>query len=207
MRLPPDIVRWGRPAPYLIGSYEEEIREPLERVLAKSPSLVINVGAAEGYYAVGVARRLQRARVVAVDPDPGARARCLRLAALNGVSDRIRLESTLSADELRELLQPGTLIICDCEGCEVTLLDPVVVPGLKSADLIVELHDHVVPDSTRTIVRRFLPTHRVSVLRSLERVPDPTAYPALRVLPPHYWSQLLDETRPGPMQWAVVEHG
>jgi len=206
MTLPPRLVKWGRPAPYLIGSYEEELQEPLERLLAKAPSLVVNVGCAEGYYAIGIARRLPRARVVAVDPDPDARARCRQLAELNGVSTRIRLEPALIAEDLRGLLQLGTMIICDCEGCEIALLDPVVAPELEAADLIVELHDHVVPGSARSIIDRFVDTHRVSVLQSRKRMPDPAVYPSLRSLPPRYWSGLLDETRPGPMQWAVMEH-
>jgi methylase of polypeptide subunit release factors len=50
---------------------------------------VIDIGAAEGYYAIGFARRLPAARVIASDLDPVARLLCWLLARRNGVGDRV----------------------------------------------------------------------------------------------------------------------
>ncbi len=46
----------------LVGCYEAELHNTIEEVIARRPPLVVNVGCAEGYYAVGLARRLPASR-------------------------------------------------------------------------------------------------------------------------------------------------
>jgi hypothetical protein len=41
----------------LIGAYERELHPWLERVLAQRPTRFVDIGAADGYYAIGIARR------------------------------------------------------------------------------------------------------------------------------------------------------
>ena len=56
--------------PKLIGTYEKELNIIIEGVLAKNPQLidgVVNIGAAEGYYAVGLAQRLKNVYVTAFE--------------------------------------------------------------------------------------------------------------------------------------------
>src|SRR4051812_42950342 len=42
--------------PMVLGSFEAELHDHLERFLARAPRVVVNIGCAEGYYAVGIAR-------------------------------------------------------------------------------------------------------------------------------------------------------
>src|SRR3954469_9686968 len=44
--------------PKLLGIYEAPLIQHLHRLLARSPEVVLNIGCAEGYYAVGLARLL-----------------------------------------------------------------------------------------------------------------------------------------------------
>ena len=57
----------------LIGCYEQELHPGIERLLGSSPSTIVNVGAAEGYYAVGLAMRAPGSRVHAFEPDTDRR--------------------------------------------------------------------------------------------------------------------------------------
>ena len=41
--------------PYQVGSFELELYPVIERIVAAQPEFVVNVGGAEGYYAVGLA--------------------------------------------------------------------------------------------------------------------------------------------------------
>src|SRR5437660_11467263 len=50
--------------PKLLGTYECELAAIIEEVCARGPRLIIDLGAAEGYYAVGLALRNPQARVV-----------------------------------------------------------------------------------------------------------------------------------------------
>jgi 2-polyprenyl-3-methyl-5-hydroxy-6-metoxy-1,4-benzoquinol methylase len=72
--------------PKLLGSYEEELHPFFNRFAGTDYDLIIDIGCAEGYYAVGLARLFERARVLAYDIDANARQRCSELARLNGVT-------------------------------------------------------------------------------------------------------------------------
>ncbi len=133
-------------APKLLGTYEDELHEAVEVLIARRPAQVLNVGCAEGYYAIGLARRLPDARVHAFDADPKARAATSRNAALNGVADRVTVHGVLHHDAFESFLrQDTTLVIMDCEGAEADLLDPARVPSLARVDVLVELHPSAVP--------------------------------------------------------------
>src|SRR6266852_7856164 len=50
---------------YVLGSTELELKGLIERLIARRYSTIINVGEADGYYAVGFARRSPQSRVIA----------------------------------------------------------------------------------------------------------------------------------------------
>ncbi len=102
---------------------------------------VVDIGCDEGYYAVGMAMRLPRARVYAFDINSQAQHDCAQMAVLNNVQDRVVIGGECTWEGLQQLLKPGDLVICDCEGCEAALMDPAKAPALARAFLIVELHD------------------------------------------------------------------
>lgn len=192
----------------LIGSYEEELHGALEDLLRSGPRTVVNIGSAEGYYAVGVARALPGALVHAFEAEPGLRALCEELARENGVAHRIVLHGTCTATALAQVPQPGDLVICDCEGFETQVLRPDVAPWLRQASLLVELHDALVPGTTEALSARFAVTHDVRLIAEGPR--DPARHPALSGLTAWETQEALDEHRrdregrPLLMQWAVL---
>lgn len=201
---------WGMAGPYLVGSYEEELHPHIERLLSTRPSLVVVIGAADGYYAVGFAMRLPETRVLAIDTDGRATLACRRLAKLNGVSPRVETRRYATCSRLQNWLRPGALVISDCEGGELELLDPIRVPALREANVLVEMHAFVDPVLPDTILGRFATTHSICVIDSVARSPDPKRYKALRKLPQGLWAEVLDEHRNSnseQMQWAVMEVG
>src|SRR5919198_4691601 len=58
-------------APKLLGVYESELHAAIEDAIRADPAVIVNVGAADGYYAVGLARRCRQARVIAYEADAG----------------------------------------------------------------------------------------------------------------------------------------
>ncbi len=88
--------------PKLVGCYELEIREAVESALSMPYDTIVNVGCAEGYYAVGCAIRLPRAKVFAFDTDPYARRLCRQLAALNEVGERVKVGAFCTRKVLAE---------------------------------------------------------------------------------------------------------
>lgn len=186
--------------PKLAGSYELEIHPAVEAAIERGPTRVVNIGCGEGYYAVGFARRLPGAKVHAFDTDIVARRRTRLLARGNGVGDRIQVGGLCRPEDLARLAGPGALIVCDCEGCELHLLDPVRVPGLAATDLLVELHDFIDPTISATLLERFRPTHDAEIFSMTDR--SAFHLPALDGLGPARRANALWEGRPEGMQWA-----
>jgi hypothetical protein len=191
------VARW-------LGAYELELHPLVESLCGRAYAQVINIGCAEGYYAVGLARRLPQAQVKAFDIDTVAVGQCRRLAAVNGVADRLTVEGRCTVAGLNDLVRGATLIVCDCEGAELELLDPLRVPRLAEADLLVEVHDFVDPAISQTLSSRFAATHTLTRIRSGDHAP--AAYPQLAPLRPKDRALALNEFRPGPMEWFWVEH-
>lgn len=143
----------------LLGVFEQELAGAVERLIAAAPRLVVNVGVAEGYYAVGLGRALPDARIVGYELLESARASCRRVAELNRIAIDLRGECTVA--ELNDVLDGPAALFVDCEGGERDLLDPAAVPALNRCDILVECHDMIVPGLTELMVERFRPTHRI----------------------------------------------
>ena len=187
--------------PKLIGSYEAELHDTIQQLVSRGYERVVNIGCGEGYYAIGLARRLPAAHVFALDFEPAARALCHSLAELNGVAERVTIMGKCTPTGLQELAQPGTLIVCDCEGGELDLLDPVAVPNLSRCDILVEMHDFLRPETSATLDARFRATHTTRVILQSSR--DPEAYPILQSFSEFDRLLCLCELRPGPTPWGL----
>jgi hypothetical protein len=188
--------------PKLLGSYERELHVHIEAAIARGYRHVVNIGMAEGYYAVGLALRMPQARIHAFDRNAAARSACHSVAEMNGLADRIEIGGEFSGENFATYPAGDTLVICDIEGDELGLLDPAQFPALASLDVIVELHEYLKPGVTNTICSRFGSTHDISVVIHAGRdVELPAFFAQLGHL-----DQLLAvwEWRSGPTPWAVM---
>jgi hypothetical protein len=193
--------------PKLLGSYERELHLAVERACRNAPPVVIDVGSAEGFYAVGLARRLPGATVHAFDTAAVARDLCRAMAAANGVADRVAVGGWCGPDELRDLVagRPA-LVVCDCEGYELDLLTPDVLPALARAELIVEAHDFTGVEIAAPLADRFRPTHEVTFVTGTDddakvRFYD---YPELAGYDRPTRKFIVAERRPAVMEWLVL---
>lgn len=205
MRLP-EAASWadGDLVPKLLGAYEAELHAPIEAAIARAPDLVVNVGCAEGYYAVGLARRLPEARVHAFDISAPAREVCALAARLNGVARRLTVEGECTAARLAELAAGAArpLAVLDCEGAETTLIAAESLPALGRCTLIVECHDFLDPGITDTLRARLAPSHAVALVAEGGRDPNRHDFVA-RLNSFDRWLAMC-EFRPTRMHWLVA---
>lgn len=162
------------PTQKLLGTYEKELWAIVEDVCQRGYSTVIDIGAAEGYYVVGLARRLTDARVVAFEANPSLHPELARLAAMNGVPDRVVIGDLCTAEKLRTAI-PETgrcLVVCDIEGAEQEVLDPETVGKLREVDVLVEVHDHLVAGVGDVLKSRFAGSHEIVNVPSVPRTTD-----------------------------------
>lgn len=188
--------------PRLIGCYEAELHPLIEDIIASTPDLVMNIGAAEGYYAIGMARRLPATRVMAVDINGLALEVCREAAIANQVDDRVTTRSECDPALLQEWLSGARnpVVICDAEGAERSLIDPDLIPALARTTLIIESHDFIHAGTTETLIARLEPTHDVAVGREGGR--DPNAYPSLQRFNSLDRWLVMCEYRPETMRWV-----
>src|SRR5437868_6460531 len=148
----------------LVGSYECELHGVLEQWIRADYPQIIDVGCAEGYYAVGFAVAMPRSRVDAFDIDAVARSHCAALADLNAVSERVRVLGSCDPQALASYPEHGVALLSDCEGYERVLLNPDLAPNLRHWPILVELHEFIDGTITDTLRRRFESTHDIDVI-------------------------------------------
>lgn len=157
--------------PYLLGTYERELHPTWQRLAYQTFSQVIDVGAKFGYYAVGLARIFPSVPVLAFDTDRWAQAAVAEMASVNGTSNVSALGSC--DPEWFDLhLRPGALIVSDCEGYESKLF-AMETPALRSAHIVVEIHDFIAPGTTEILSTRFADTHTREAISSRPCEPPP----------------------------------
>jgi len=194
----PEAMSWGDLGAKLLGIYESELTSAVDQLVARKPSRVINVGCAEGYYAVGLARRLPHAEVIAYDTDPSAQSLSALCARLNSVPLTVR--GTCSPEELQGIARatPDLAVVLDCEGFERELLlsDPA---AYARTAILVECHDTIHPGITDAIAQAFAATHDIS--RITQGARNPHAIPLLQT-----WNEadrwlVVSERRGAVMSW------
>lgn len=198
---------WGLVPPKWLGTYEIELADIIEEIVRRGYFRILNIGCAEGYYAVGLALRNHACEVFAFDIDPICRLQTRHLAALNQLSHRIHVLGECTHDQLNDLISGRTLVLSDVEGCEVLLLDPAKAPKLRDVDLLIEIHEQAeFVGETRTeelMIDRFGESHTVERRVSSNRDAWIEEHQALwrdRVSRQEM-SKAVDEYRPGPQTW------
>ena len=193
--------------PKLLGSYESELHPVVEAFFANDYTAIVDIGCAEGYYAVGLGLRFPRANIYAFDTSPKARQMCAEMAALNGLGSKVHIGSLCDAETLRSIpLGDKALIICDCEGYENVLFSREIASFLANHDLIIEAHDFIDIEISPNLRRIFSQTHHVDPISSLDDIEKAHTY-QFAELDRYTTSErfaILGERRPGIMKWLVL---
>jgi len=192
--------------PKLLGTYESELFSSLFGLLANDYDEVYDIGCAEGYYAVGVALKCPRTKVVAFDVNASARTLCRQLAEVNEVIDRIDFHAHCTPQHLLAIdPTKRSLIISDCEGYEMQLFTEEVMVALRNSDLLIEVHEHK-GASLSSLIKILSNGHDVQVIDS---VPDllraqQTTLPNAKNYPLTQRVVLMSELRSHRMYWILA---
>ncbi len=190
--------------PKLLGLYEKELHPLLARLSKTQFKTIIDIGAAEGYYAVGMACAHPEAQILAFESDAHGQQLIAELAELNGVKGRVTVGGLCDIERLRHSLRqdPGALIIMDIEGGELDLLNPAEVPELAQCQILVELHDCFKPGLDEEILKRFQHTHNIERIWATPRTPaDLTFHVKFFDWYVYRW---ICESRPPGMSWLYM---
>jgi hypothetical protein len=195
---------------YLLGTQELELHPVIEEIIERQYETIINIGVADGYYAIGLARRMPSTRIVGFEGLREHHDLFWRAAKENGVADRVTLEGFCTTTELQNSLREAggrPFILCDIEGGEKMLLDNERISELNQADILVETHDDLVPDCSSLMISRFGPTHDIASIyarpRTLRDFPA-DKLPSIANWMPAMAAELMHERRTGVQEWLFM---
>jgi hypothetical protein len=194
--------------PKLLGSYEKELWDVLKEMIGNDYTEIIDVGCAEGYYAIGLGTIKKNARIYAYDTSEKARYLCKKMAILNKIEDRVNIKTECTAKELGSFKFTGKgLIISDCEGFEKELFNMSNIHNFSNCDLIIETHDFIDINISTYIKDVFINTHHITSIKSKDDIEKALTYEVkgLESVGLQIRKQLLSECRPAIMEWIICK--
>lgn len=192
----------------LIGFYEKEVLDVIFQPGRPTRRSLVNIGAGDGYYGVGLVKAGFVAHSICFEADTRSQDAIAACAARNGVTANIRVlgkaePGFLRAEGMSEFPLADCLFIIDIEGGEFSLLDTDTLAKLRQSELIVELHGGFFPDQPdigRNFLSRLQEIFDCTILTTQAR--DPSIIPELsRMSDSDRWL-LCSEGRPYLMRWV-----
>jgi len=143
--LPLEQVWWNSldRAGILFGQYEREVTDLIYRLSNSSNGVFIDVGAADGIYAVGVLKNKLFERVIAFEQSLKGQRNIADLANQNNVDGQLEVRGAANSQSLLQInsqIMEGAVMLIDIEGAEYSLMSPEVIQLLRKTNVIIELH-------------------------------------------------------------------
>ena len=174
---------WGMTdrASMILGLYEKEVLESLVTV-PKKYSTFIDLGAADGYYAVGVLVGNIFERSYCFEMSEQSRSILGKNAELNGVSGRISIHGVADREFYKIIpvdRLAASVLLVDIEGAEFELFDADLFRSFKDSVIFIELHDWLFDDAQNKLVKLradaaefFDITELTTASRDLSKIPE-----------------------------------
>jgi len=180
----------------IIGTYELELQKAVQDLVERKPKIAFVIGAAEGYYAVGLARACESIFVYAWEADARARTLLENTARMNGVEITVR--GVCTSQELLECAIGSypDVIICDIEGAEIELFTEEVTAALNKTSFIIETHRK---EENKELLAKFSKFFDICLVSSTPR--GKAAWPL------HRWIPCAEELRHRIMDEGRVRSG
>jgi len=197
---------WGKydVATKLLGQYELQVTNKIIEC-SKNYDIFIDIGAADGYYAVGCIFSNLFSESICFEISEKGRKIIEENSILNGVYDRIKIFGIANTNSIKNVLTSDTeaLILIDIEGDEFDLLSDDFLFFCKKSTLIIELHDKFVNTGVNNRDDLFNRANKYFEISYLERVnPDIYSFNELDYLNDNYRQLVFSEGRPIKMEWV-----
>jgi len=194
----------------LLGMYEREVLERLA-VLLVGKRYFVDVGAADGYYAVGalVAGLVKHAYCYEMSTDSQDVIR--GNAKINGVDDCVSIFGSAEPGFLSALVRDNHLdpsegvLLMDVEGYEENLLSGSDLHVLKEMPAIIEIHERAISPYFLDDIIAWSKANRVNVQMLTTEARDLSPYQELRDWPDDDRWMICSEGRAYRMVWLATE--
>ena len=190
--------------PKLLGSYEHELHETILSIIKKKYERIIDIGSAEGYYAVGIpfATKDRKQEIIAVEISDIAKKNLKKLIE-NNIKNKVEIVDNFSFEKYED--NKKTLVIMDCEGAELEYLLKIKKKYLLKWDFLIEVHVQLKKNTIKKIENIF-EGKNISRIRSVDDYHKIEEY--LEFVPPDFDDNtkllLLSENRRTGMYWLSI---
>ena len=200
-----NIAWWGHydKASKILGLYEATVLQEINQ--SSGYETFVDIGAADGYYALGVIHRGIAKTATCFERSSIGRSAIKRNAAINGLIDKIQVMGQADVNTLSKLdLRHGALVLIDIEGFEYELLSAKIIEKFLTCKLIIELHPFLVNGERLEIdlVNRLKKHFKLRFL--YDHVRDTTNTQMINELTSDERSLILSEGRQKQMRWLVA---
>lgn len=147
----------------LIGLYESCLHPIFSELYNRKIENIALVGGNNGYYAAGLSYLYNPKKFIVYEMIPEMHEWIKSWYEINEI---VRPEIFGEANEtnFKELGQKVDLLLIDCEGYEIQLLNPALFSWQKQTDIVVELHPFYVKNLLQQIASRFAETHTIEII-------------------------------------------
>lgn len=210
LKFPPPVGGWSNVdlGGMALGIYEKEVLDVISG-LSEPVELFINLGAADGYYAVGMLSAGLAKHAVCFESDINAHKNILALAQLNNVSERVSLRGTAADNFLADVhcdQNSKNLLLSDIEGGEFQIFhSEALFDQLRNFTILIEVHSpypECLQKASR-IITASQKTHSYKWLTTTSR--DLSNFSILDSLDDTNRWLLCSEGRPYRMSWLYLQ--
>ncbi len=203
--------RWGARdlGSIILGEYERNIVEYINQVDLTRTTFV-DVGAADGFYAVGLLHNGRMKRSICFESSEDGRTSIGANASANGVQSAISIRGTASKLFAKELLDElgdelkNSVFLFDIEGGEFDLLTNENLKILQNSILIVELHKEA-GDYERKVNNLYLNARDTHQIHTIQRNgANPFQFEELESWPDEDRQIVFSEGRRYSMTWIAL---
>lgn len=195
-------VQWGNPGNKFVGTYEKELEPFFTSLHDDPPHIIFEIGASEGYYAIGFARLWPTSRVFAWEMDAKSREYFIKNAQLNNICERINLYTVCTEADLFHQISHYSpqLILMDVEGDEINLCSQRCIEAASKSNWVIECHNEEI---IKKLHIAFQESHSIALIRNQLRHPKDIRC-KLPWLLPNDRKRLVYEGRPFPTPWLLA---
>lgn len=157
-----------------LGLYEKEILDVIETMPVGGCNTFIDIGAADGYYAIGMLLSGKARRAVCFESSEVGRSTILENWELNGRPGTLTCYAEATPSSLARLLPDelqDSLVLIDIEGAEFMVLSDEVLPLLSKFEVMIEIHNWVdnFADQYAALLARLHKWFQITAIERAER--------------------------------------
>jgi len=196
-------------ASMLLGMYEKEVVQYLANLSDGAKENFVNVGAGEGYFAIGMLHAEFSSRTICFEMSERSRvairdgsslARIDQNLTLFGLADENFLDQIEGVDDFE---YHNSVFLFDVEGAELELLTDDGLRRMARATIVIETHATMVSEQGQMEFEKLCSKyHRVSEIRTEGR--NPGEFSELEFWPDNDRWAICSEGRPGRGRWLVL---